>query len=139
MAIPDFQSIMLPLMKYSSDSKEHTLREAIEYLAKEFNLSEEERIELLPSGTQAIFDNRVGWAKTHLSKAGLLNSPRRSIFIISDRGKQVLQSKPKIINMALLRQFPEYVEFTKSAKKKDIPKKLGKRKTYFQIIHQKKL
>ena len=91
MAIPDFQSIMLPLMQYASDGKEHTLRESIEYLAKQFNLSEEEREDLLPSGTQAIFDNRVGWAKTHLSKAGLLKSPRRSVFIISDRGRQILQ------------------------------------------------
>jgi len=131
MAIPDFQSIMLPLMKYSSDEKEHTLRETIEFLANEFNLSEDERTELLPSGTQAIFDNRVGWAKTHLSKAGLLYSPRRSIFVISDRGKQVLQSKPKLINMALLRQFPEYIEFTKSTKKKDTPKKIGKNEDLF--------
>ena len=131
MAIPDFQSVMLPLMNYSSDGKEHTLRETIEYLAKEFNLSEEERTELLPSGTQAIFDNRVGWAKTHLYKAGLLNSPRRSVFVISDRGKQILQSKPKIINMALLRQFIEYKEFIKSTKKKEITKKVGKSENLF--------
>ena len=72
MAIPDFQSIMLPLMKYSSDGKEHSLRESIEQLAKHFNLSAEERKELLPSGTQAIFDNRVGWAKLIFLKQGYL-------------------------------------------------------------------
>lgn len=126
MAIPDFQSVMLPLMNYISDGQEHNVRETIEYLAKEFNLSEEELTELLPSGSQAIFENRVRWAKTHLSKAGLLSSPRRSIFLISERGKKVLQTKPKLINMALLRQFPEYIEFTKSDKKKDIVKKTNK-------------
>jgi len=119
MSIPDFQSVMLPLMQYASDGKEHTSRESIEFLADKFKLSEEERAELLPSGTQAIFDNRVGWAKTHLSKAGLLSSPRRSYFIITERGREVLNKKPKLINMALLRQFPEYVEFTKSTKKKN--------------------
>jgi restriction system protein len=131
MPIPDFQSIMLPLMKYSSDEKEHTIRETIEYLAQEFNLSDEERSELLPSGTQAIFDNRVGWAKTHLFKAGLISSPRRSVFKISERGMDVLKTKPKKINMALLRQFPEYLEFTKSSKKKETPKKPGKNDDLF--------
>jgi restriction system protein len=126
MAIPDFQSVMLPLMNYSSDGREHNVRDTIEYLAKEFNLSDEELTELLPSGSQAIFENRVRWAKTHLSKAGLLSSPRRSIFIISERGKKVLQTKPKLINMSLLRQFPEYIEFTKSDKKKDTVKKTNK-------------
>jgi len=126
MGIPDFQSVMLPLMKYASDNREHTLREAIEALAEQFKLSEEELSELLPSGTQAIFDNRVGWAKTHLSKAGLLSSPRRSVFIITDRGKEILSKKPDFINMALLRQFPEYVEFTKSTKKKDTSDKKEK-------------
>ncbi|MCU7490544.1 MAG: restriction endonuclease [Ignavibacteria bacterium] len=126
MPIPDFQSVMLPLMKYASDDKEHTLRETSDCLAKEFNLTEEEKTELLPSGSQAIFDNRVGWAKTHLSKAGLLFSPRRSVFTISERGKQVLQSNPPIINMAFLRQFPEYVEFTKPARKNGSHSTTGK-------------
>ncbi len=125
MAIPDFQSIMLPLMKYSSDGKDHTLRETIEHLAKVFNLSEVERTELLPSGSQAIFDNRVGWAKTHLYKAGLLKSPRRSVYLISDRGIDVLRQNPEIINMAFLKRFPEYLEFIKTSKKKDNLKKPG--------------
>lgn len=123
MNIPDFQSIMLPLMKYANDGQEHTLREAIEYLAEEFNLTNEERAELLPSGTQAIFDNRVGWAKTHLYKAGLLSSPRRAYFLITDRGREVLKKNHEYINMALLRQFPEYVDFTKSKKKTTSTKK----------------
>jgi len=122
MPIPDFQTIMLPLMQYTSDGNEHTLRESIEFLAKQFKLTEEERTELLPSGVQSIFDNRVGWAKTHLYKAGLLSSPRRSVFIISDRGREVLNRKPEYININLLKQFPEYVEFIKK-KKEQVPEK----------------
>lgn len=131
MSIPDFQSVMLPLMQYASDEKEHTLRETIEFLSNKFGLNEEERAELLPSGSQVIFDNRVGWAKTHLSKAGLLSSPRRSFFVITDRGHEVLNKKPTLINMALLRQFPEYVEFTKSTKKKDLIIKKDKSEDLF--------
>jgi len=75
MPIPDYQSIMLPLLTLTSDNNEHILRDTIELLATQFNLTDGEREELLPSGTQAIFDNRVGWAKTHILKAGLLESP----------------------------------------------------------------
>jgi restriction system protein len=112
--IPDFQSIMLPLMSLAGDGLEHTSRETVKKLAAQFKLSDLDRQELLPSGTQAIFDNRVGWAKTHLKKAGLLESPKRSVFRITDRGKAVLIQKPASINMPFLRQYPEYVEFTRA-------------------------
>ena len=85
MPIPDYQSTMLPLLKFSQDQQEHSIREAIESLADEFNLSEEERGELLPSGTQPIFDNRVGWARTYMKKAGLLDATRRGHFRITER------------------------------------------------------
>jgi len=111
MSIPDFQSIMLPLMQFASDGKEHSFRESVEYLAKFFKLSEDERKELLPSGPMPIFDNRVGWTKTHLLKAGLLESPRRSIFQLTTRGKEVLSRKPSQINSKFLKQFPEYQTF----------------------------
>ena len=113
MPIPDFQSIMLPLISFTADGNEHSLREAIEHLSVKFGLSPEEQQEMLPSGAQTIFDNRVGWAKTHLMKAGLLESSRRSIFKITQRGVLVFGQKPKTINMNLLRQFPEYLEFIK--------------------------
>ena len=102
---------MLPLLKSCSDGQEHSLRETIETLADEFQLTEEERQELLPSGTQAVFNNRVGWSKTHILKAGLLESARRAHFNITERGRQVLQSNPKEINVAYLKQFSAYVEF----------------------------
>jgi len=94
MAIPDYQTIMLPLLKFTGDGQEHSLRETIDSLAHEFNLSDEERKELLPSGSQATFDNRVGWARTYMKKAGLLESTRRGYFCITARGKRNLGSKP---------------------------------------------
>ncbi len=71
---------MLPLLNLAADGEEHRLRDAIEELADHFNLTEDERKELLPSGSQATFDNRVGWARTYMKKAGLLKSPRRGYF-----------------------------------------------------------
>lgn len=111
MSIPDFQSIMLPLLKFTSDKKEHSIREVIESLADLFKLSEEEKKEVLPSGQQYVFDNRVGWAKTYLKKAGLLESTRRSFFRITDLGLDVLSKNPKEINVKFLEQFPQFIEF----------------------------
>ncbi len=116
MPIPDFQSIMLPLLVFAGDGKEHSLRETIESLAKQFALTEEERAELLPSGNQAIFDNRVGWARTYMKKAGLLDSTRRGHFAITERGREILRSKPQKINVKFLQQFTEFVEFHRSVK-----------------------
>ncbi len=107
---------MLPLLKFASDGEEHSLRETIEALADEFNLTDEERSELLPSGQQAIFDNRVGWARTYLKKAGILESTRRGYYRITERGQQILRHKPSKINTAFLRQFPEFVEFQRTTR-----------------------
>jgi restriction system protein len=111
MSIPDYQSIMLPLLEFARDEREHTVREAIEFLAAQFGLTEQERKMLLPSGQQAIFDNRVGWARTYLKKAGLLESPRRGYFRITSRGLEILKAKPMRIDVPFLEQFPEFVEF----------------------------
>ena len=94
MAIPDYQTVMLPLLRLAADGKEHKVREAIEDLADSFALTEDERKELLPSGGQATFDNRVGWARTSMKKAGLLESPQRGYFKITDRGIQALKMNP---------------------------------------------
>jgi len=111
MSIPDYQVIMLPLMQLASDGKEHSFRESIEHLGKTFKLSEDDRKTLLPSGSQPTFDNRVGWAKTHLLKAKLLESPRRSIFQITARGKEIINLNPSKIDARFLKQFTEYLEF----------------------------
>jgi restriction system protein len=116
MPIPDYQSIMLPLLKFAGDGQEHSLRETIEVLADEFDLTGEERGELLPSGQQAVFDNRVGWARTYMKKAGMLETTRRGYYRITERGQQVLQGNPPRINAAFLKQFPEFVEFQKTTR-----------------------
>jgi restriction system protein len=93
MTIPDFQSIMLPLLQIAKDGKQHSLQSAIETLADFFHLSEEEQKELLPSGKQTIFANRVGWSRTHLKKAGLLEYPNRAFFQITQQGQELLQTQ----------------------------------------------
>lgn len=120
MEIPDYQSLMLPLLKLIGDKHEHSLREAIERLAEEYGLTDEERKELLPSGQQPVFDNRVGWARTYMKKAGLIETTRRGYFRITERGLEVLKKKPNVINDKYLSQFPEFIEF-QSRKQK--PKK----------------
>jgi restriction system protein len=114
MSIPDYQSIMLPLLQLVSDRQEYKFRDIIETLSSKFNLSDEERKELLPSGQQPIFDNRVGWAKTYLKKAGLLDTPRRATLLITQRGIDTLKQDPTEINVRFLRQFPEFLEFQTS-------------------------
>ena len=111
MSIPDFQSILLPLLSFSSNGKQHSTQESIEYLSEYFCLTDDERKELLPSGKQPIFDNRVGWSRTHLKKAGLLQYPTRSFFQITDRGVEFLKTNPEKITISLLKQYPEYLEF----------------------------
>lgn len=114
--IPDYQSLMLPLLKLTSDRQEHKYRNLIENLATEFRITDEERKELLASGNQAIFDNRVGWAKTYLKKAGLLDSPKRATFVITDIGIETLQKNPDHIDAKYLRQFPSFNEFQNASR-----------------------
>lgn len=111
MTVPDYQSVMLPLLKALGDGEEHSLHEVIETLADQFELTDEERRELLPSGRQAKFDNRVAWARTYMKKAGLLESTGRGKFRINDRGLAVLRENPPEINVKFLEQFPEFLEF----------------------------
>jgi restriction system protein len=111
MVIPDFQSIMLPLLKYLGDGREHHVRDMTEGLTLEFGLTAEERKELLPSGQRYIFDNRVGWARTYMKKAGLIESPRRGYYKITRSGLKVLEERPEEINILFLKKFPEFVEF----------------------------
>lgn len=112
MPIPDFQTIMLPFLQFSSDGKMHNYLEAVDALAKDFKLTPEEIDTLIPSGQQR-FANRVGWAKSYLKKAGLINYPQRGHFQITQRGFDVLKESPKAIDMKFLKRFPEYREFRK--------------------------
>jgi restriction system protein len=120
MAIPDYQSIMLPLLKYAGDKQEHSLREVIEKLSEHFKLTDEELKQLLPSGQQGIFENRVGWARTYMKKARLLESTRRGYLKITERGLSVLKDIPPHININFLDQFEEFKEFRTLKKDKSV-------------------
>ncbi|TSC96279.1 MAG: restriction endonuclease [Candidatus Berkelbacteria bacterium Licking1014_2] len=113
MTIPDYQTIMLPLLKLAGDKKEHSTREAIDSIADLFKLSDEQKKEVLPSGKSYIIDNRVGWARTYLKKAGLLEDTRRSHFRITEEGLEALAKSPTEINIKFLQQFPGFNEFRK--------------------------
>lgn len=111
MPIPDYETAMLPLLRLAADKKEHRFRDAVEQLAAYFELSDIERAEMLPSGTAPLFDNRVGWARTYLKQAGLLESPKRGFLKITDRGRTVLASEPYRVDVSLLDQFEEFRDF----------------------------
>ncbi|NCT75121.1 MAG: restriction endonuclease [Chitinophagaceae bacterium] len=111
MPIPDYQTIMLPLLRQLSDGKNHQLKELVATLGQEFRLSEEEMNELLSSGQAFVFANRVGWARTYMKKAGLVEYPARGVVAITPRGLDILKSKPTRIDNNLLKQFPEFLEF----------------------------
>ena len=116
MPIPDFQTLMLPLLKFAADGKAHTQAEAIDSMAKEFKLTQKEIEEMLPSGKQSSFDNRIAWAKFHMKKAGLFEFPRRAFFQITELGQQVLAQNPPKIGMAFLKRYPDYLKFITSSK-----------------------
>ena len=111
MAVPDYQTFMLPLLKAAAGSDEHRLSEVIEIIAAQMRLTDDDREELLPSGTQTKLVNRVSWAKTYLTKAALLESVGHGRFRITARGREVLNGNPPSINAAFLTRFPEFREF----------------------------
>jgi restriction system protein len=116
MAIPDYQSLMLPALQVLSDAKEHTMGELTATLAAKLRLTEADRSELIPSGTQTRFYNSVAWAKFYLRKALLLESTGRGTVRITQRAQTALKENPPLINLAFLRRFPEFVEFNRHSR-----------------------
>ena len=114
MPIPDYQTIMLPLLKHLSDGQEHSNAETLDALADHFALSEDERKELLSSGRQSVFTNRLAWAKTYLKMAALIESPKRGHYNITQRGLEVLRRDPERIDNNFLRQFADFEDFLKA-------------------------
>ncbi len=110
LSVPDFQTWFLPLLKRVADGAEHKMTELYEQLAEDLGLTSEDRAELLDSGSP-IFENRIGWARTYLKKAGLLSAPKRGYIAITERGREVLSNPPAKLNVAFLRRYPEFVEF----------------------------
>jgi len=111
MAVPDFQSFFKPLLEVAADGQEHSLREARAIIAEQMQLSVDDLKELLPSGTQSRFDNRVAWAKSYFVQAKVLESTRRAHFRITDRGRDLLSQGHDRIDVKVLNQYPEFVEF----------------------------
>ena len=113
MPVPGYQTFMRPLLELLTDGQDHVVREAYARVADRCGLTEADRQELIPSGTQRLLDNRVGWAKTYLLKAGLLESPRRGVIRITPHGRDALAGTERI-DSKYLRRFPEFVEFQRS-------------------------
>lgn len=111
MAVPDFQSFFLPMLRYAADGKIHSLQETYKVMAEHFRLSETDQKEMLPSRTQAIYKNRIAWARTYLAKAMLLESPKRGVYRITNRGKELLAGNPSNLRVKQLKAFPEFVAF----------------------------
>ncbi|MBO6219768.1 MAG: restriction endonuclease [Treponema sp.] len=109
--IPDFQTIMLPLLQYAVDKKEHRFSDSVAFLSDKFSLTDEEKSQMIPSKRQSTMYNRVVWAKTYMKKAGLLTDVRRGFFQITERGLSVLAESPDRIDIKFLNQFEEFKTF----------------------------
>ncbi len=113
MAIPDYQTLMLPVLRIAAEG-ENRVADVANRIADEFGLNEEEREELLPSGRQRILHNRIHWAKFYMSKAGLIASPARGRFVATDSGRKLLAGGPRRIDVSTLMAYPAFREFYKS-------------------------
>ncbi len=110
---------MLPLLELVADGKDHLMKDVTRGVTSRFELSEDERRQLLPSGQQTIISNRVAWAKAHMKMAGLLENPVRGYIRISTAGRELLDKKPARIDLRVLRQYPLYLEFVKKSQTSD--------------------
>lgn len=110
MAIPDYQSLMLPVLRIAAEG-ETRVPAVAQIIADQLGLTEDEREELLPSGKQRLLHNRVHWAKFYMSKAGLIDSPKRGVFVASSAGKMLLDTNPESIGVETLKSFPAFAEF----------------------------
>jgi len=114
--VPPYHTLMLPLLKVMGNRNEMTTKQMRDEVAQNLGLSVEALSERLPSGTQNAFDNRMGWARTYLFKAGLLDRPRRATYAISETGKKLLANPPAEINVDFLRSYEQFNQFFGSSK-----------------------
>ena len=119
MPIPEFKAFFHPFLKFSSDEKEHSLKEARDYLTDHFSLSEEDKSEKVPSGTQTKFDNRIYWTKSYFIKAKLIEATKRAHFKITDSGLAFLSQFPEKITIKDLKQIDEFKEFISKSNSSD--------------------
>ena len=111
MSIPKYFEMNKPFLLCIKDGKKYTKKQVQAYIKKFFKLSDEDLLELLPSGRQTTFSNRVGWASTYLKKAGLITSPERAVFQITDEGKKVLKENPAVIDEGYLSKYQSFQQF----------------------------
>ena len=111
MAVPKYDELMKPLLTAVKDGKTYEINSIAAALAKQLNLSEEDTAEMLPSGRQTVYKNRIGWAKTYLKKAGLIDSPARATIVITKAGKKVIDEDPDKIDSRYLEQFQSFMDF----------------------------
>jgi restriction system protein len=114
--VPPYHTLMLPLLKVMGSRNEMTTKQMRDEVAENLGLTVEALSERLPSGSQNAFDNRMGWARTYLFKAGLLDRPRRATYAISDAGKKLLANPPSEINVDFLRSYDQFNQFLGSSK-----------------------
>jgi len=133
MSIPDYESIMLPVLQFIKDGNVYKTRSIVEYIIELFKISPEEAKELIPSGRAKLIDNRVGWACTHLRKAGLIDSPQRGLNQITEEGKMVVTSSTDKVTAKYLAQFSKYNDF-KKIENKEISKEEENDRTPEEII-----
>lgn len=114
MPVPDYETLMLPLLRALADGAEHPVGPLRNTIASELKLTDQDRAELLPSGKQSVFDNRLGWAKTYLDKAGLVSSVRRGVYRITDQGRVALAEKPESLSKKYLERFESFRAFANS-------------------------
>jgi restriction system protein len=117
--LPGYQFFMLPILEYLYDGHDHGMKDIRDHLAARYAISTELREAFLPSGTQRIFDSRVAWAKTYIAQAGLVESPKRGVVHITNRGKDLLLQHPQHIDLTVLERFPEFIAFRNKARKTD--------------------
>jgi restriction system protein len=117
MAIPDYEACMLPLLTRLADGQIHTMKELSQQVADHFGLTDEERQRVLPSGQQSYISNRVGWAKSYMKKAGLIENPSRGKVRITEEGRTVIAESPPSLNCEYLKKYPSFVEFWKEKRK----------------------
>lgn len=115
MAIPDYQTLMLPVLLLAAEG-EKRVADVVDRIADKFGLSQEEREELLPSGRQRVLHNRIHWAKFYMSKAGLISSPARGRFVATEAGKALLATNPDRVDVGLLMQRASFREFYKAGR-----------------------
>src|ERR1035437_1922052 len=123
MPIPEFNEIKAPALQFFNDGAPHKVSEVYTKLAGHFNLTEAEQNEILPSGVQRRWHNRANWACYDLFRAGLLDRPKRGLYIITDAGKQLAAQKPQLIDRDFLMKFPQFVQFARSTSTKKADQK----------------